>query len=365
MPEPAVTRDILDVDIEEVYTPPGEDRRAHCFSGLIGSSELMLGLFVLLKRVADSDSTLLVSGESGTGKEVVARGLHVSSPRSNGPFVPVHCGAIPETLLESELFGHEKGAFTGATSFRAGRFEMAHKGTIFLDEVADMSPALQVKILRVLQEREFERVGGVKTFKVDVRVVAASNQDLEIAVNEKRFREDLYYRLNVIPVTLPPLRARREDIPLLVEHFMSRLETRKGRRVDGISPKAMKMLMEYDWPGNVRELENIIERLVILKGGGVLEPFDLPERFHGNMEEFVGCVPLGSGIHGMGRVEIPEEGVDLNGMVERFERDLVIKALRQTKWVKSQAARLLSIKRTTLIEKIKRMKINCTENKPT
>jgi DNA-binding NtrC family response regulator len=220
-----------------------------------------------------------------------------------------------------------------------------------------MSPALQVKILRVLQEREFERVGGVKTFKVDVRVVAASNQDLEIAVNEKRFREDLYYRLNVIPVTLPPLRARREDIPLLVEHFMSRLETRKGKRVDGISPKAMKMLMEYEWPGNVRELENIIERLVILKGGGVIEPFDLPERFHGIMEEFGGGVFLGSGIHDMGRVEIPEEGVDLNGMVERFERDLVMKALRQSKWVKSKAARLLSIKRTTLIEKMKRMNI--------
>ncbi len=357
MPEPAVTTDILDIDIEEVYTPPGEDRRAHSFSGLIGSSELMLGLFGLLERVADSDSTLLVSGESGTGKEVVARGLHISSPRSKGPFVPVHCGAIPETLLESELFGHEKGAFTGATSFRAGRFEMAHKGTIFLDEVADMSPALQVKILRVLQEREFERVGGVKTLKVDVRVVAASNQDLEIAVNEKRFREDLYYRLNVIPVTLPPLRARREDIPLLVEHFMSRLETRKGRRVDGISPKAMKMLMEYDWPGNVRELENIIERLVILKGGGVIEPFDLPQKFSGNMGGFGGLVPPGGGVNGMGCVEIPEEGVNMNAMVEKFERDLLMKALGQSDWVKSKAARLLSIKRTTLVEKMKRMNI--------
>jgi transcriptional regulator with GAF, ATPase, and Fis domain len=355
MPEPAATTDILDIDIREVYTPPGSARRGPCFGGLIGSSELMLGLFELLRRVADSDSTLLVSGESGTGKEVVAKGLHVCSPRSKGPFVPVHCGAIPETLLESELFGHEKGAFTGATSFRAGRFEMAHKGTIFLDEVADMSPALQVKILRVLQEREFERVGGVKTLKVDVRIVAASNQDLEIAVNEKRFREDLYYRLNVIPVTLPPLRARREDIPLLVEHFMTRLETRKGKRVDGISSRVMKMLMEYDWPGNVRELENIIERLVILKGGGVIEPFDLPERFHNNMRRFGEGISLG--VNGMGCVEIPEEGVNMNAMVEKFERDLLMKALRQTDWVKSKAARLLSIKRTTLIEKMKRMNI--------
>ena len=356
MPDPATT-DILNIDIEEIFTPPGEDRRAHCFSGLIGSSELMLGLFGLLERVADSDSTLLVSGESGTGKEVVARGLHVSSPRRNGPFVPVHCGAIPETLLESELFGHEKGSFTGATSFRAGRFEMAHKGTIFLDEVADMSPALQVKILRVLQEREFERVGGVKTLKVDVRVVAASNQDLEIAVSEKRFREDLYYRLNVIPVTLPPLRARREDIPLLVEHFMSRLEVRKGKYVDGISPKAMKMLMEYDWPGNVRELENLIERLVILKGGGVIEPFDLPEKFHGSMGVSGGLFPQFSSVNGLSNIEIPEEGFDLCAMVGKFERDVILKALRQSNWVKSRAARLLSIKRTTLVEKMKRMGI--------
>lgn len=363
MPDSATT-DILNVDIEEVFTPLGEGRKAHCFGGLIGSSELMLGLFEFLEKVADSDSTLLVSGESGTGKEVVARGLHVSSPRRNGPFVPVHCGAIPETLLESELFGHERGAFTGATSFRAGRFEMAHKGTIFLDEVADMSPALQVKILRVLQEREFERVGGVKTLKVDVRVVAASNQDLEVAVSEKRFREDLYYRLNVIPVMLPPLRARREDIPLLVEHFMSKLEKRKGKRVDGISPKAMKMLMEYDWPGNVRELENLIERLVILKGGGVIDPFDLPEKFHGGMDVMGGLFPQASSVNGLSNIKIPEEGFDLYAMVDKFERDLVLKALRQSNWVKSKAARLLSIKRTTLIEKLKRMGINCTVGKP-
>jgi transcriptional regulator with GAF, ATPase, and Fis domain len=354
MAYPAETRDILNVGIEEIFTRPGEDRRAHAYKNVIGCSELMLELFSLLERVANSDSTLLVSGESGTGKEVVARMLHVSSPRCKGPFIPVHCGAIPETLLESELFGHEKGAFTGATSFRAGRFEMAHRGTIFLDEVADMSPALQVKILRVLQEREFERVGGDKTLKVDVRIVAASNQDLESAVNEKRFREDLYYRLNVIPVTLPPLRARREDIPLLVEHFMSRLEERKGRSVDGISPKAMKMLVEYDWPGNVRELENLIERLVILKGGGVIGPSDLPDRFHGGVEARSGVFSCHEEVGG---VEIPEEGVDFKAMVEKFEKDLVVQALRQSDWVKSRAAQLLSIKRTTLIEKMKRMGI--------
>ncbi len=233
-------------------------------TGIIGNSAPMQEVYKLIRQVAASNATVLLRGESGTGKELVARAIHRNSSRAKGPFVAVSCAALPETLLESELFGHEKNAFTGATSQKQGRFELAHQGTLFLDEIAEISPAVQVKLLRVLQEREFERVGGTKPIKVDVRLIAATNKDLRQLVERKAFREDLYYRLHVIEIYLPPLRDRREDIPLLVEHFLNRFNQQNGRRLNGATPEAMELLMRYDWPGNVRELENTVERAVVL-----------------------------------------------------------------------------------------------------
>ncbi|HEU5091445.1 MAG TPA: sigma-54 dependent transcriptional regulator, partial [Nitrospira sp.] len=245
---------------------------------LVGASEPIQQVMEFVRKVADSDSTVMIQGESGTGKELVARMLHFNSLRKDRPLVPVNCGAIPENLLESELFGHEKGAFTGATHARMGRFELANGGTIFLDEIGEMSLPLQVKLLRVLQEREFERVGGNRTIHVDVRIVAATNQDLETLVEEKRFRKDLFYRLNVIPIVIPPLRERRSDIPLLIDHFLTRFNQTKHTEISSLAPDALHLLTEYDWPGNIRELENMIERLVVLKKRGVLSIGDLPEK---------------------------------------------------------------------------------------
>jgi transcriptional regulator with GAF, ATPase, and Fis domain len=285
---------------------------------------------------------VLVTGESGTGKELIARAIHYSSPRAEHMLVTVNCGAIPEELLESELFGHVKGAFTSAVSQREGRFALADGGTIFLDEIGDMSPNLQVKLLRVLQERTFEPVGSSKTLSVDVRVVAATNQQLEQAIRERRFREDLFYRLNVFPVHVPPLRERPEDIPLLAQHFLERASQSKGKQVVGIQPETMDLLCAYAWPGNVRELENLIERLVILCSEGRIEPSDLPAAFHERETPSV-AVP-----------QLPPTGLSFRAVVEDFETDLIVQALRQTNWNKNQAARLLGLNRTTLLEKIKK-----------
>ncbi|MEK7774118.1 MAG: sigma-54 dependent transcriptional regulator, partial [Deltaproteobacteria bacterium] len=234
-----------------------------CTEAILGTSAEIQAVCDTIEKVADTDSTVLILGESGTGKELVARALHYGSSRYNKPFVPINCGAIPEDLLESELFGYEKGAFTGAIATKIGRFEAADHGTVFLDEIGDMSAGLQVKILRVLQEKEIERVGGRNSIKVDVRVVAATNIDLEVAVDEKRFRKDLYYRLNVIPIHLPQLKQRREDIPLLISHFMEKIGKRKKKQIKGIAPETMNILEAYEWPGNIRELENLIERLMV------------------------------------------------------------------------------------------------------
>ncbi|NPB09826.1 MAG: sigma-54-dependent Fis family transcriptional regulator [Thermodesulfobacteria bacterium] len=319
------------------------------YGEIIGKSQPMRQVFSLIEKVADTDSTILILGESGTGKELVARAIHQASHRRDGPFIPVNCGAIPEELLESELFGHEKGAFTGAIKTRVGRFELAHGGTIFLDEVSEMSPKLQVKLLRVLQERTFERVGGTRPIQVDIRVIAATNRDLEKEVREGRFREDLYYRLNVIPIKLPPLRERREDIPLLIEHFLKRFAKRKNREVTGISREALECLMRHDWPGNVRELENVIERMVILSNNEILALEDVPEYILGK----AGSPPLVN----VDDFDIPEEGINLPHMVSEFEKRLILKALEKTGWVKNRAAKLLHINRTTLIEKMKKQKI--------
>ena len=331
------------------------------FEGLIGRSQAMRDLFQLLETVSASASTILVSGETGTGKEVVARAIHHNSPRRAQRFVALNCGAIPETLLEAELFGHVRGAFTGAIGTRQGRLEQAHKGTLFLDEVGTMSPGMQMKLLRVLQEREFERIGDTHTIKVDVRVVAATNSDLRKMVAEGTFREDLFYRLNIIPILLPPLRDRKEDIPLLVQHFLKKFSGARVRRalapkpdqtrppaILTISQQAMRCLMAYSWPGNVRQLENAIERAVALSGGRTqIETADLTPDIQQASQAAVAP-----------DLSLPEDGIDFDGYVSKIEHQLIRRALEKTGGNKGQASKLLNLKRTTLVEKLKRLEAN-------
>jgi DNA-binding NtrC family response regulator len=311
---------------------------------LIGISAAILELHCLIEKIAETDSTVLISGESGTGKELVALALHHQNTNRMGPFVAVNCGAIPEGLLETEFFGHEKGAFTGAVAARAGRFELANKGTIFLDEIGELSQNLQVKLLRVLQERAFERVGGSKTLSVDVRVISATNQDLEQAVEDGRFREDLYYRLNVIPLTLPPLRSRPEDIPILIRYFLDRLNPLNTAMISGVTPEALGLLQAYHWPGNVRELENFVARVVTLKGTGLIEVEDLP----------VAMRQLKKSEASSAMISFPPQGIDLPSLIDELEHNLIEKALVLSNGVKSRAAELLGLNRTTLVEKLRR-----------
>jgi len=319
--------------------------RKHGLESIVGVSEGMKTIFELVDKVADTDSTVLLLGESGTGKEMVAKAIHYNSRRLSRPLVPVNCAAIPEDLLESELFGHVKGAFTGAVVTRTGRFEMADGGTLFLDEIGDMSPKLQVKLLRVLQERRFEPVGSGRSVEVDVRIVTATNKNLEKMVKERSFREDLFYRLNVIPIRIPPLRERKGDIPLLVEHFLKKFSSENGRSVPQVSPEAIRVLSDYAWPGNVRELENAIERLVILKAEGIVTVKDLPEKL------------LGGGGKIFTNVNIPDHGISFKNVVSDFENELILKALEKAAWNKNKAATLLKLNRTTLVEKIKRRQL--------
>ena len=312
------------------------------FGGILGRSRPMQALFQLLDTVARSSSTILVSGETGTGKEVVARAIHHNSPRKTHRFVALNCSAIPETLLEAELFGHVRGAFTGAVGSRQGRFEQAHKGTLFLDEVGTMSTSLQMKLLRALQEREFERVGDNQTVKVDVRVIAATNSDLGKMVAEGAFREDLYYRLNVIPIQLPPLRDRRDDIPILVKHFLQKFAAGTSIMV---SQGAMRLLMAFAWPGNVRQLENAIERAVALGAGReTIDIADLPREILESPQ--AGATPF---------VDFPEDGMDMPAHLAAVEQDLIRRALDRTSGNRNRAAELLRIKRTTLVEKLRRL----------
>src|SRR6266851_4904180 len=312
------------------------------FEGIIGKSRPMTQLFQLLETVAPTSSTILISGETGTGKEVVARAIHHNSPRRVQRFVALNCGAIPETLLEAELFGHVRGAFTGAVGNRQGRFEQAHKGTIFLDEVGTMSAGLQMKLLRALQEREFERVGDSHTTKVDVRVIAATNSDLARMVAEGQFREDLFYRLNVIPVQLPLLRERKEDIPLLVLHFLAKFQSTAT-----VSQEGMRLLMSYSWPGNVRQLENAIERAVAFGAGrSQIDVADLPSELQQAVPP-----PLAASL------SLPDDGLDLDELVVNIEREMIQRALERTGGNKGQAATLLHLKRTTLVEKLKRQRV--------
>lgn len=316
----------------------------------IGQSASVKAIFQLIEKVANTDSTVLILGESGTGKELVARALHQHSNRRTKPFVPVNCGAIPSELLESELFGHMKGSFTGAHQARVGRFTLAHQGTLFLDEIGTMPASLQVKILRALQLKEFEPVGTNKTMKSDCRVIAATNIDLEMEVQRGNFREDLYYRLNVIPINLPSLRERREDIPLLVDHFIQQFNLRKGYEIEGISPAAMEVLVRYNWPGNVRELENICQRVCILKVSGMIEEADLPAKVMQVRSVSRSGTPWTQWLQD----GIPDSGIPFDDLVAQFENDLINKALEQTKWNKNKAAQLLRLNRTTLVEKIKK-----------
>jgi len=322
-------------------------KKKYKFKNIIGDSPPMQKVFEIIEKVADTDSTVLIHGESGTGKELIAKAIHYNSYRREGPFIPVNCAAIPSGLLESELFGHEKGAFTHAVKTRIGRFELANGGTIFLDEIGDMDLQMQSKLLRVLQEKEFERIGGVKPIKIDIRVIAATHQDLKEAVRGKKFREDLFYRLNVIPIEVPSLREKKSDIPLLVHHFINQFSKSKKKEIHGITEEALKKLIEYDWPGNVRELENMIERMVILTNHKTLTIDDIPEK-----------ILSSSRSDGVGGFEIPEEGISLEEALNEFERRLILHALHKTGWVKNKAAQLLRVNRTTLIEKIKRQNLD-------
>jgi DNA-binding NtrC family response regulator len=313
--------------------------------GLVGKSRVMRDLFELLETVASTSSTVLITGDTGTGKELAARAIHHASPRRLNRFVALNCSAIPETLLEAELFGHVRGAFTGAVGTRQGRLEQAHKGTLFLDEVGTMSPALQAKLLRVLQEREFERVGDSHTIKIDVRVIAATHSDLTRLVADGAFREDLFYRLNVIPVQLPPLRDRREDIPLLVQHFLQKLCVEAGRPAVTASQDAIRRLMAYPWPGNVRQLENAIERaLAFSHGRSQLDVQDLGPEIQNEP------APTETSA-----VWFPDDGLDFDRYIEAVELSLIRRSLERTRGNKRQAAKLLNLKRTTLIEKLKRL----------
>ena len=302
------------------------------FDNIIGKSEKIEKVFELVRKVSDSMSNILIYGESGTGKELIARAIHFNSRKKDKPFVTINCGALPEGLLESELFGHMKGSFTGAVFNKEGLFEVANGGTIFLDEVGETSPAIQVKLLRVLQDKEFKRVGGTKEIKVDVRIITATNRDLSKAVSEGKFREDLYYRLNVIPITLPPLRERTDDIPLLADHFLNKFNKALNKNVKGFSQTTMELFRNYEWRGNVRELENVIERAVALSNSEIITPEYLPDILRDSSRSS-SAIP----------VNIPHEGLDLEGLIGDIEKELLLKALEKTNWIKKDAAKLLHL----------------------
>ena len=317
-------------------------RKQYHFDQIIGQSGAILNLLEMIRKVAHFSSNILIYGESGTGKELVAKSIHFNSQQSQGPFVPLHCGAIPKDLLESELFGHVKGAFTGAVKDRIGRFQSAEGGTLFLDEISTMDPSTQVKLLRVLQEREFQPVGGDKTIPCRARIISASNENLELSIKQGKFREDLYYRLNVLPIFIPPLRKRSEDIPLLIKRFIKTFNQKNSPKIKGLSESAFHCLLKYEWPGNVRELENLVERLCVLTEREVIQEKDLPHKYRTKTKV---QIPV---------TDIPESGLDLNRVVKGFESSLILRALTKTQWNRNQAAKLLKVNRTTLLEKIRK-----------
>ncbi len=331
---------------QEVKFRREEMDKSFDFGNIIGKSKSMKEIFKVVKQIADSRSTALIMGESGTGKELISRAIHYNSNRRNFPFVTINCAAIPETLIESELFGHEKGAFTNAIEKKLGRFEVAHQGTLFLDEIGELSLATQAKILRFLEEKEFNRVGGSKTIKVDVRLITATNKDLNQMIKKGSFREDLYYRINVVPIVIPPLRERKEDIPLLIDHFISKFDVENNKNVKGITKEALELMMQYEWPGNIRELENLIERVIALTSNESIQLNELPLSFKN--------IPKINGL---------KESV-LNGKVsfvqaeEEFEREVILDALKKTNYIQSHAAEILGISRRILKYKMDKLGIN-------
>ncbi|NJD68259.1 MAG: Fis family transcriptional regulator [Candidatus Methylomirabilota bacterium] len=346
---------VVEKALAKTRTRPGQTSRPVAIeeaqpAGLIGRSPKMVELYKLITRVAELDSTILITGESGTGKELVARTIHCASPRAERPFLAINCGAIPEQLLESELFGHVKGSFTGAVAHKAGLFEVANRGTVLLDEIAEMSPVLQVKLLRFLQGRTFRRVGGTEDLEVDVRLIAATNKDLVKAMADGAFREDLFYRLNVIPIHLPPLRERTEDVPLLANRLLNQCVLRQRRGPTSISSEAMEILMRYHWPGNVRELENVIERAVALETTDQLTPASI-------------CVQVRTEDKGEDEQKertfsLPAEGLDLEQTVSQLEKDLMLQALERCGWVQSKAAELLKLTFRAFRYKVKKYGIS-------
>ena len=331
----------------EVRTLRERVKKDREFEDIVGQSEGIKNVLALVTKVAPLDSTVLITGESGTGKELIANAIHRRSRRCGGAFIKVNCAAIPEGLFESALFGHEKGAFTGAHTQRLGKFELAHRGTIFLDEVGDMSPSTQAKVLRVLEQKELERLGGDKTLKVDVRVIAATNQDLSQALKEKRFREDLYFRLNVFPIQLPPLRERKEDIPILIDNFLADANLRLGTSINGVSRDAMEPLLRYHWPGNIRELKNIVERAATMAEGEFITSKVITLSFAGPKS-------------GPGLPELP---ASLGETIEEVERQLIIGALQKTGGIQIEAAKILGITEKNLWKKIKKHGIDVKELK--
>jgi len=344
-----VTRTVRDIPTKSSYSAsPG-------YMGLVGAHESMRSVFELIKRVGPAHTAVLVTGESGTGKELVARALHDLSRRKSRAFVPVHCGAIPEDLLESELFGHVKGAFTGALAQRTGRFQLANGGSIFLDEIGEMSPRFQVKLLRVLEDGSFEPVGSTATLHTDVRVIAATHRNLRAMAREGDFREDLLYRLDVVEIALPALRDRREDIPIIAESFLARLHESRGLPHCTLSEETRRILMAYDWPGNVRELRNVLERAAVLAAvPGVLTPDDLPSSLGGGKAAVARPVVSAIAAESGRPWDFGPEGADFYGELESFERRMINRALQLAGGSKREAARLLQVNRTTLLEKLKR-----------
>ena len=373
IPFPASYQLLLGVLQEaELFSASSKNSRVEQFGqlyrNLVGSSEGINQIRDMIKQVADSEASVLVLGESGTGKEVVARNIHYYSNRREQPFVPVNCGAIPADLLESELFGHEKGSFTGAISSRQGRFEIADGGTLFLDEIGDMPMNMQVKLLRVLQERTFERVGSNKSLTADVRIIAATHQNLDHLVAEGRFRMDLYYRLNVFPIDMPPLRDRSEDIPLLIRELINRFDREKRGSVQ-LSDCAIAALGNYSWPGNVRELSNLIERLIILYPKKLVKWSDLPDKFRPNQDwiaeqQEISASPQTTSINVSvpDIVYLPPQGIDLKDYLFELERMLLNQALEQSGWVVARSAKLLKLQRTTLVEKMRKFGLSRQED---
>ena len=316
------------------------------FGNIIGKSKLMKEIFKVVKQIADSKSTALIMGESGTGKELISRAIHYNSNRKNYPFVTINCAAIPETLIESELFGHERGAFTNAIERKLGRFEVAHQGTLFLDEIGELSLATQAKTLRFLEEKEFNRVGGSKTIKVDVRLITATNKDLNQLIKKGSFREDLYYRINVVPIVIPPLRDRKEDIPVLIDHFINKFNIENNKTVKGFNKEALELMMQYEWPGNVRELENLVERVIALTFNEHIQLSELPLSFKN--------IPKINGL----KESVLDGKVSFIQAEEEFEREVILDALKRTNNIQSHAAEILGISRRILKYKMDKLGIN-------